>query len=791
MLKRFLALGDAETLTEVQPYLRHSWVWAILLVALALAVSVYAYRRESILSRPMRVFMGLCQGLTLALLLVLLLEPMLGLELTKPFKRTFVILADSSASMTVADPLETPREWLDSARALGVVAPDATELPLDISGRREALLMKSRFERAQGLLANPQLDLLSRLSEFHEVRLFTFDDALHAAETSEDGDPLPWLAGLQAEGDATRLGDAVAEGVGRFSGQPVAGVLLLSDFIWNKGEDPESAARALGERGVPIFAMGLGQPAPKDLLVQRIVAPDVAFVEDKVPIRVQLESRGFAGQTAGLTLVVGDKEHEKKTVTLEEGVQYEELLYEPGKRAGSFELELRIEPLEGEITEENNRLGKRIKIIDEKIKVLYVEGMPRWEYRYLRWVLLRDKRLDVKFLMTMGDPQLANTSAMHLPRYPEDPEEAFAYDVIILGDVPSRMFTPEQLKRMDELVRTRGGSLIMIAGPVGAPSSYKNTALEAMLPVKLGSARWLRVPAVQRPRLTPDGYLSNIGQLELPAERNDRLWSHIWPLDVLPQLDGPKPAATVLLTLTGGEEDADPYPLIAWQRYGNGKCMYVGTEDIWRLRLEVGDLYHARFWGQAIQFMALSRLLGANKQINLETDRAAYSTGEHVQIFANVLNAGFEPRIHQSYTVHIEREDLPGQSIEVDLQPVPDVPGLYSESYLVLHDGNYRILATPNDREHASSAEFVVDTVPLEQRGTAMDESVLRAMAELSGGEVLDMDALAALPDRLDKDIPVRTIRTERDLWDLPAIFVLILILCSIEWFFRRRENLV
>ena len=250
--------------------------------------------------------------------------------------------------------------------------------------------------------------------------------------------------------------------------------------------------------------------------------------------------------------------------------------------------------------------------------------------------------------------------------------------------------------------------------------------------------------------------------------------------------------ATVLLTKPKESEQIRDYPLVAWQRYGTGKSMFVATEDLWRMRLEVGDKYHARFWGQAIQFLTLSRLLEKNKQITIETDRRTYSAGEQVQVFANVLTQSFDPVEQASYTVILDRKEVAGAETEMELSPVPDSPGLYSGVHLASEDGAYQLKTKPQDAEVSNQVDFRIATIPLEDRETAMQADVARQIAEQSGGKNLGLLELANLPSELGEHEPLsRTVQLQIDLWDKPILFILLVVFAGTEWYLRRRENLV
>ena len=788
ILNKLLGLQPGEVLAVPEFFFRRGWGWALLLAVCAVAFAVWLYRAENVPSRTRRVLMTTFQALALSLLCAMMMGPTVAYKLIKPIRQTVLVLLDTSESMSLTDKREDPQDVEEAAAAIGKATRTEAGGQARTQAPAQAVSSLSRLKLAQAALENPSINLLPRLGADCEVRFFCFDDTLRPC--AGDGPDMAWLRAQTATGKVSRIGSAVDDAVARYAGQPIAGVVVLSDFAWNQGEDPLVVSERFHERGIPVYTVGIGLPAPPDINVRQIVAPDVVFAGDKVPLRVQLDSVGYDQKACDLALLVNGKPVQNRTLTLTGGTQFEELILTPTE-TGSATLEMQIAPLPNEASTANNNATHKVRVIDEKIKVLYVEGMPRWEYRYLRWVLLRDPRLEVKFLMTQGDVNLAAISPHHIAKYPEDAAAAMKNDLVILGDVPATYFTAAQLDRIEELVKTRGGSLLMLAGPIGAPITYANTPISRMLPVNVGAGGWMPVSDTVHPVVTPEGEQSRIVSLMLPRERNDRLWETLKPLGFLPELTGAKPGATVLLSLSSTTDRSKAYPLVAWHRYGNGKAMFVGTEDLWRLRREVGEVYHAKFWGQAIQFLTLSRLLGENKRITIETDRATYAAGEHVQVFANVLSDAYEPVRLSAYTVRVEKKGEKGDSAELSLTPVPGVDGLYTGLFVPDADGSYIIRTAQDEQASANSVEFEILAIPLEQRETAMQKQLCGKMAELSGGKAYTFRTLSSLPDGIVKKEQVKVIRTERNLWDLPALFVLLVLVCGAEWFMRRRDNLV
>jgi len=791
MLRRLLGLEELGPVTDLELYLRHEWPRLVVLL-LVLGAVVYAallYRRQQAISRRRRTLLGAFRAALYAILIVLVFEPVFGVEMTVKLRKSLLVLFDRSESMATRDPRKTQRELEAAALALGKI-PFQEGTPTLSAKVRAEIAAPSRIELAKGILIHPQLDIFKRLGESHKVRYFCFGERLEP--TSGEGEVLAEsITRVEATAQATRLGTAIAEAVSRYSGQSIAGVVVLTDGASNEGLEPLEVARRMGERGVPICSVGLGLPDPPDVRIRGLVVQNTVFYKDKVPVRFQIDSTGYANRTVEVTASLDGSEVDRKLVVLTDKPQFEELSFVPEEKTGSLNLEVTISSLAGETTTGNNRLERALRVIDDKIKVLYVEGKPRWEYRYLRAVLLRDHRLDVKFLMTQGDRDLAKASARYLAHFPEAAAEAFVFDLVILGDVPESYFTPTQLDRIEELVRERGGSLLLLAGHHHALAGYIGTRIEPILPVRVQPAGWESVDGMVHVMPTPEGKESFVTRLEVPDEKNAALWALVKPLYRVPVLAGAKPAATVLATLSDAPRRPEPYPLIAWQRYGSGRSLFVGTDQLWRLRFKRGDKYHARFWGQAIQFLTLARLLGENKRIHLEADRKDLRTGDRVQIYANALNEAYEPVNAPFYNVFVEHLESKTETAMVRLEPVQDVPGLFQGFFTPEQEGRYRLRTAPALQAVANTVELHVVTTPLEQMEPAMQLQTLRKMAELSGGRYFSIRDLPELPDAIEGERQATVVRREKELWDLPVIFLVLLCCAGTEWFLRRRYDLI
>ncbi len=241
----------------------------------------------------------------------------------------------------------------------------------------------------------------------------------------------------------------------------------------------------------------------------------------------------------------------------------------------------------------------------------------------------------------------------------------------------------------------------------------------------------------------------------------------------LARLEGTKPGATVLATLSDRADAGKGYPLIAWQRYGSGKVLFVGTDQLWRLRFRRGDEHHARFWGQAIRFLTLSRLLGENKRIRLETERKTYRAGERVGVSANVLDDGFNPVRAGAHTVFVESVPPEDEPWAVVLKPVTGTPGLYQGFLTCERAGTYRVQTAPLESAFSNEVVLQVTEASREQWEPAMQRERLARLAERSGGRLLSAGDLPGLPSLLRAE--PRTVvlpPQETELWDHAGVFL-------------------
>jgi hypothetical protein len=769
------------------------------LVAIIVAIvllSAYLYRRPWGMPMWLRAFLAASRILALALVVATLLEPIAVVTESHTQVRSLPILLDVSESMSMEDQRKRPEDLVDAAAALGIVSlennaeVDRRVMQLNAK-QRQTIASSSRLDLGKAVLTQSARQIFEALGESLDVSYHAFGQyprliSDNKVVTAKD------LTGLEATAPGTSIA-ASLEAVASLGGIPPAGIVLLSDGIDNaSSQRSEAVLQDLGARGIPVYTVPIGLTDPDDVSIRNIVIQEVAYSGDKVPVRVQIQSKGYERRTARLAVLLNDRRVSSRIIRFDGGLQFEEIdfsvdVYEKG----AAHIDVIIEPFDNEVSTVNNRVSRSVRVVNEKVNVLYIEGNARWEYRYLRAILKRDPRINATFISSNVGPEVARNSPEHIERFPDDREDAFQYDLVILGDVDASFFTDEELSLLEELIRDRGASLLMLCGPMYSPGSYTGTPVQTMLPVRFDAeAEWEKIAESVYPVLTPEGRSSLVMTLENDVELNDRIWSHMAPMDQLPPLLSAKPGATVLAVLSDSTARDQGYPLVAWQRYGTGKCMSIASDRLWRLRYRTGDKYHWRVWSQCIQFMTLSRLMGEHKRIRLETDRSVYAVDGQCRLYAHVLDDSFEPIVQSDFEVVVSGLDDAAVRQRIKLQPDRSQPGLYEGYFSPPGPGRYRMEANEDDRKVSSTTEFQVSDVRQELIDTNMRLDHLQRIAELTGGASLGMRELPGLTSLVNSGLVTTTVRSERPLWDNGIVALLLVGLLGAEWILRRRYDL-
>jgi len=800
---------------------------ALLIALVLIGGTFWVYFRTTPRLKPwQKSIVAVLRSLLIAMILLMLMRPVLLLTVEGTIRRSLLLLIDSSASMQIKDLRQDPADLARAGIAKGLLDPKSgLNQPL---ASTTGLTNLSRVEMLKSILTNDRLGLLSTLSESYDVIPYTFGQTLQAVSggggpTTTQTDPngvvkdTSFLDTITFDKPYTAIGDAVRSLLDLKRGQPLAGILLITDGGNNYGSQPVDAAALAQQDKVPLYIYGVGITSPHDIIVSQVYAPEVLFAKEEATASVTVRSMAMKGRIAKLTLKLGDDVVASQEVTFgEDGEQVIPMKFLPAAK-GEDELEASIDPLPDEANKDNNKASQRVRVIDGKIEVLYIEQKPRWEYRYLQAMLVRDRRIDPKFYLVEGDPELSKeVNSPYLADLPSTNDDWMKYDVIIIGDVdPSKYFSTEQMQSMSDLVSTFGGGIVFLAGKGYMPDAYRRTPLENLFPVEFeagveNASATLREITLD---LTPAGQNSPTMRLAGSDEGSAAIWKDMPGIYWDARVTKAKPAAEVLLDDPSPDKAsrAGAMPVVALQSYGTGQALFVGTDETWRWRKNVGEKYYTRFWGQAILRLGLPRLLGASRLTQLTTDRKHYVSGERVTISGRLYRSGFQPIIDPAVkgNVSIKPDDPATPAAErkkdVSLQADPGKPGYYEGEIIVTTPGIYTFSLASDP---TSALDFRVTEPNFEFGETALNLALLQKMADTSGGALYREEDLykmlepsSAKPadlgpgaDKVPSGLGGSTVKVpspqEVEMAYSPTYFGLMILIATVEWLLRKRWQL-
>lgn len=783
--------------------------WFFLAAIVLGGLAIWSYWKTAREVPPVkRYVMAALRVVFFTLLLVLLLRPVFRYTVEGTVRRSLLMLMDTSASMKIADTRTEDADLKRVAIAKNLI--DPTKGLDQALGKEDGLRGVNRLDVVKAGLKNEKLKLLPRLEKDYDLRPMSFGQGVGDLASSNEqpatdgnGDPKhAWVDKLDAVAPSTALGDGVRDTILRSRGQPLAGVWLVTDGQSNTGTQPVAAAEIARQEGVPLYIWGVGISSPKDIVVASMFAQEVAFLKDQVPVVVRVKAPGMAGRTGKLQLSLAGQPVDVKDVQFTGDEQVISMEFTPQK-PGDFDLVAKIDPQNDEAVKDNNAVSQKVKVIDRKIKVLLVETSPRWEFKYLQTVLLRDRRVDPKFVLLESDPGVSQgKDTPYIPRFPLDKKELLTFDLIVLGDVDPKGFASQQLEAIAEFVDKFGGGLMMVAGRRFNPAAYRGTAIAKMLPVTLSDDRFAAAAAAGRGKgdeqsddpikveLTPAGQSSLFMRITERQQDNGAAWAKLPPIYWAATVAGAKPGAEVL-AVDGSSKvqigrSNQKNPIFALQQYGMGQVFYSGTDNTWRWRKNDGDQKHIAFWGQIMQRLALPHLLGESKRTQLTLDRSNYFAGDRVTIYARLYDTAYVPidvpEVKGTYT------SVDGRTTgTVSLRPLPDQKGMYRGEFVAPPQGDYQFWV---DRDEKTKLALNVGESRIEFSESAMNEPLLRELAKASGGAFFREEDLYKLPDTIRQKAEGVKSRQEVDLWSSPGYFLLLLGVVSAEWIMRKLMQL-
>jgi uncharacterized membrane protein len=700
------------------------------------------------------------QTLLAALLLLLLWQPAITVAQLKPQQNIIAVLVDDSRSMAVSEDGST----------------------------REAQAIQA--------LDNGVLDNLNRS---FQTRLYRVDSTAARIETLKD---------LQPSAPSTRLGDSLQQVLAETSDLPIGAIVLLSDGSDNTGGIDADVISALRARHIPVHTVGFGREhAEHDVELDDAVIAPRSLADSKIAARISFHQNGYAGKAINLTVRDVSAQQPKvlasRNITLgREGIQQTETLMFNIGGAGAKTIEIAAAPLPGEENTANNAVRRVVNVSSEPRRILYIEGEPRWEYKFIRQAEEDDRMVQIASMVRTSQNKIYRQGISNPKElaegFPSRSEDLFTYQGLIIGSVEAGYFSPGQQQLIHEFVDQRGGGLLLLGGQFAladggwAASNVITDLLPTVLPSEANTfhreADLRNGNTHATAELAPAGFDSIITRLVDDPAANAAKWKN---LPYLMDYEDPgyeKAGASVLAYMITPE--GRKLNLLTTENFGRGRTAIMATGGSWRWQMSspLGDTAHDLFWQQLLRWLVSDTpgRVVASVPAQMLLDNGA------VTLSAEVRDQDYNPAPDARVEAHILGPS--GISALVEMAPVSGSPGQFQGVWSAAKPGAYLTEVTAQRAQKELGRDVLtfqrMDGVA-ENFHTQQNRELLERLASQTGGQYWKPSELGKLASSIPYSEAGVTVRETRDLWDLPLVFLVLLALPFSEWWLRRKWGIV
>ncbi|HXD15453.1 MAG TPA: glutamine amidotransferase [Vicinamibacterales bacterium] len=729
------------------------------IAALIMGAAIFTYRTVGVNGRPRdRVVLTVLRMAALALVVFCLFRPTLVVKAAIPQQNVVAVLMDDSRSMQIGD-------WTNNQP-------------------------RAEFLR-QELAANTS-PLLKSLSDRFLVRTFRFSNTSARVNSVKD---------LTFGGSQTKIGTALDGVREELAGLPVAGIVLVTDGADTTEGSLTNTLLNLKAEKLPVFTVGVGSAKlPRDIQIDRVSTPRTVLKGASLLVDAVITQSGYSGQTVTLDVeddgrIVGSQKVQFPVDGSPAAVRVRATASTPGPRVFTF----KVAPQQGEVVTQNNQRDSLVEVRDTRERILYFEGEPRSEMKFINRAVADDKNLQIvtlqrtadnKFLRLGVDP--ANVDEL-LGGFPKTRDELFAFKGLILGSIEAAAFSADQLQMIADFVDRRGGGLLMLGGARSfSEGGYGGTAVADALPLLIDPKTRASEPTTfSRIKVLPTraGQAHAVTQIAGTEEASAARWPELPQVTSINVPLPIKPAATVLMN--GTDERLRNMPVLIWQPYGRGKGIAFMAQDSWEWQMHASipleDQTHENFWRQMLRWLVTD--VPAPLEATTTTDRV--EPGEAVTIEASVV----DPTWVELNDAHvIARVTRPGGStLDVPLQWTGERDGQYRGTFVSTVPGAYEI-AVDGDRNGkpiGTNVAYVrAGAGDSEYFDPTMHEAPLQRIADETGGRFYTTANVAGLAEDVSYAGRGVTSVEERELWNMPIILIMLVGLVCAEWGYRRAVGL-
>ena len=731
-------------------------LWALFAVLAVAAAGLYWHMRQrpSAVSNLRSVFIWLAQTLILALVLFMLWHPAISVARLRPQQNVVAVLIDHSRSMGLVE-----------------------------DG-------KPRLKSAEDLLGS---DLLPELRKKFQIRTYEFGrDAVRVEQATN----------LKADDNATRIGDSLKHIAAEAGTMPLGAIVLLTDGGDNTGGVDRETISQLKQLRVPVHTIGFGPDHfAKDIEVEDVAVPARALANSRLNARVAFRQHGYSGDKVKLIVRENGRPISQQEFTLKQDVEQSETVQFNSGAAGAHSFTIGIDPLPGEENNQNNSVVRLVNVTQKKMRILYVEGEPRWEYKFIRRALEDDQSIDLTSVVRTTQNktyQQGGTDGELVDGFPPKIEGLFAFDGLIIGSIEANYFSTAQQNMIRDFADRRGGGVLFLAGRFALnEGGYANTPIAEMMPAHLPAEKtWSRDFADFA--LTEAGRESPICRIEEGRELSIARWKKMPQIANYAVMGSPKPGAVVLMNVQ--EQGHHPSPLLTIENYGHGRTAVLATAGTWRWKMlqDHTDKTHSIFWQQLLRWLVTE----TPGQVAASTSHLVLSDDTHVPLRAVVRDKTYQPVAGATVAASITRPD--GRSDMLEMKPDPLEPGTYTGEYSADKAGAYVVEISArqngaNDKNDKNDkAELGRDTLTFrredgvaENFGAAQNKDLLQKLSSDTNGNYYTPAKAKRLPAEIAVSEAGITAHDNLDIWDMPILFLLAILIRGGEWLLRRRWGVV
>ena len=732
----------------------------ILIVLLAAAFIYFIYVRPRVrLSKGTTAVLIALRASLLVVMVVLLLRPVVVVSSVIPRSSYVAMVVDDSVSMKLQD-VPGGGTRLDTVK--------------------------------QALLNTGPDSFLNQIERKFKTNLYGFSGGLTRLKDGND---------LYGEGRTSDLAGALDETIKRSSGMPLSAVVIATDGASNVPSDLAAVLRELRARDIPVFTVGVGNTArPMDAELTRVNMPRRVLVGSRLNIETIVGLSGYGASKVLLSVREDGRAIKTEEVNLRgndtQAVNLEITPTTPGIHRYTVE----VTPLDGELTVENNKQDSLVEVIEGPLRILHVEGEPRWELGKIRESIApNEKNVILVSLQRTGENKFYRQGVGNQTEladgFPKTEEELYSYHGLIIGSVEAGFFTADGLRNIETFVARRGGGLLAIGGRLSFDGGrYKGTTLDDLLPVSLtgGAVDDANSFApVYRPVLTGAGQAHPITRLHEDRGANQKAWNELPQISVSQVLSNVKPGASVLLEARRVEGSGpQSAPLLIQQRYGRGQTLALTAADTWRWRMKMDSKNnaHETFWRQMLRYL----VSGTPQQIEIGTEKEVYALDDTVSIVADIRDKKFNPVGDANATARVTKPS--GVVVDVPLKfTTLNSVNTYAGEFKADELGQHRIELSGTSTslgQLSARSNMLVSDLNREYYSAAQNSDLLKRISAETGGKYYTpAEAQSLVDDLIYRQSPYSE-RVTKDLWDMPINFMLIIGLLSAEWFLRKREGL-